>query len=255
MFVQHLRKPLQGHYHIRTVCLPFRNSCKIGFLVFSASAAVQDFSVPFKFLFYNLRYLIISLFPCFSFYVLEGDENHRIFSLIIPVFFSALPDLFIFKINGCVFLCLFKKSTKHIHIQSLSKTAGTGKQGHHGPFVQKLLDHHGFVHIIIFRGSQAEIRDANWKRQICGNSVFSVCTGFDTAIQRLFGVSGNHPDASVFVSAFYPTLFAKHRYPPFCNPPHPGRFFCGHRLLHFTTSKSFTYIIPFRKEQNQYYSE
>ena len=89
------------------------------------------------------------------------NKNHRIFALIIPVFLTARPNLFVFEIDGSIFTAFLKKGAEHIHIERFPETAGTGEQRDHRAFIKKILDKHSFVDVIIFRRSQTVVRDAD----------------------------------------------------------------------------------------------
>lgn len=80
----------------------------------------------------------------------KGNKDNRVFALIVMIFSAAGSDFFIFKIYRSILIAFFKESTKHIHVQSFSETARSCKQRYHWLFVDKVLNHHGFIDIVIF---------------------------------------------------------------------------------------------------------
>ena len=94
--------------------------------------------------------LLKSIFPGAKFNILKREKNNRILSLITAILLAALPNLFIFKINGCILLCFLKESTQHIHIKRLAKTSWSCKERYQWTLIDKFFDHHRFIHIVVF---------------------------------------------------------------------------------------------------------
>ena len=101
------------------------------------------------------------LFPGLTFYILKGEENHRILPLVPGIVISALPNQLVPEIDGSIFPGFFKENTEHIHVHAFAKTPGPGKQGDHGLRVQKIPNQQCLVHIVVIRGRCLEIGDAD----------------------------------------------------------------------------------------------
>ena len=92
------------------------------------------------------------LFPAVVFDIFKGEHDHRIFSLQGTVFIAALPDLFIGKISGGIFVCLLEECFDCIDSQCFAKAARTGKQCDHVMVIDQIPDQKSLIHIIAFTG-------------------------------------------------------------------------------------------------------
>ena len=111
---------------------------------------------------------LIGFFPRGVFNILEGQEDHRVLSMVGKIGFSAGPDFLISEVNGCVLGRLFEECAEHVHVQRLAKTSGTGEQGYLGALIQKFLDHQGLVHIVVVLAGIPVIRHTNRQGLACG---------------------------------------------------------------------------------------
>jgi hypothetical protein len=83
----------------------------------------------------------------------------RMTALMPGIELPALPDFLIFKIHRGILCRAFKEDSKHIHIQRFAESAWPCKQGYLGSLIQKILDEHGLIHVIIIGAGIAKIRN------------------------------------------------------------------------------------------------
>ena len=57
-------------------------------------------------------------------YKRQGQEDHRVLSVVGKIGFSAGPDFLISEVNGSVLGRLFEESAEHIHVKRLAKASG-----------------------------------------------------------------------------------------------------------------------------------
>ena len=104
--------------------------CKKGiflFFVITKRRAGCQLVVTAEFLCDQLLERLIGFFPRGVFNILEGQEDHRVLSMVGKIGFSAGPDFLISEVNGSVLGRLFKESAEHIHVKRLAKASGAGK--------------------------------------------------------------------------------------------------------------------------------
>ena len=117
----------QGHliiHFISSFC------CENGvflFFVITERRTGGQFIVTAEFLCDQLFERLIGFFPRGVFNILEGQEDHRVLSMVGKIGFSAGPDFLISEVNGSVLGRLFEESAEHIHVQRFSKASGAGK--------------------------------------------------------------------------------------------------------------------------------
>ena len=97
------------------------------FFVITKRGAGCQLVVAAEFLRDQLLERLISFFPRGVFDILEGQEDHRVLSMVGKIGFSAGPDFLISEVNGGVLGRLFEESAEHIHVQRFSKASGAGK--------------------------------------------------------------------------------------------------------------------------------
>ena len=137
----------------------------------------------------------VGVFPGQALHIFERNEDHGVLSLIIPVFPAAFPDVAVPEINGGVLLAALEKRAEHVHVERLSESARSRKERNKRAFIQNVADQQGFVNVIVFRGCEAIIRDANGEREVALNLniLFSVCAVPDATINGLFRIGGDLP--------------------------------------------------------------
>ena len=182
-----------------------------------------------KFVSKNLGDHVEGCLPGLTFYILEGDIDHWILSLIASVLLTAGPDFFITEIDGGVFVRFFEKGSDHVHVQGFAKPARPGKQGDLRPFIQKVPEQQRLIHVVIFGGCFPVIGDANWQRK----PLLSLFCGFRLRMLHPFvhwlpGICRNNPLPTILICTGDPSRLAKCIYPAFCNPPDSGGFFDRH---------------------------
>ena len=131
------------------------------------------------------------LLPSIKFYVFESQEDHRVFPLIIPILLSTSPYLLIPEVNRSILIALLKKSTQHIHVESFAKAPRTREKRYHRAFINKILDHHRFINIVVFRRCQAIFGYANGQRKLRQAFCFAICSRLDSLIFRFLRVIRN----------------------------------------------------------------
>ena len=110
---------------------------KLFFINRQARTRLQ-FAVTKEFQRDQLADLIQRGLPRIAFHILKGQEDHRISPLVGRVFFTALPNLLVLEIYGVVLIGLLEKDTKHIHIESFTKSTRTCEKSHLGFGVQEI---------------------------------------------------------------------------------------------------------------------
>ena len=139
--------------------------------------------------------VVVGVFPGQALHILERDEDHRVLPLIITVFLTAFPNVAVPEINGGVHLTALEKRAEHVHVERLAESARSRKERDKRAFVQNIADQQGLIHIIVFCGCKAIIRDTDRKREVALslNCLFSVCTVPDTMVDGFFGVGRDLP--------------------------------------------------------------
>ena len=137
----------------------------------------------------------VGVFPGQALHIFERNEDHGILSLIIPVFPAAFPDVAVPEINGGVLLAALEKRAEHVHVERLSESARSRKERNKRAFIQNIADQQGLVDVIVFRGCEAIIRDADGKREaaLSLDLLLSVCAVPDATVDGLFRVGRDLP--------------------------------------------------------------
>ena len=161
----------------------------------------------------------VGLLPGVELHILECQEDHRVFPLIVPVILSTRPNLLIPEIDGGVLIALFKERTQHIHVQRLAKTPGPGEQRNHRSGVQKIPDQQGLVHIVVIRGGGFEIRDADGKWLTHRRSRQGRTAPAAALIHWLLRSIRNEPLLAFFICTGDTSISAQFIHPPLRNPP------------------------------------
>lgn len=149
VLVEQQRQRPQGHLIVHLIRRFRCEAGKFHLLVIAEGRTGGELVVTAKFLGDKLLQRLVGLLPGGIFYILEGEKNDRICSLVPTVGRSTEPDFLIFEINGGVLARFFEEGTEHVHVQGLAEAARAGKQRHLGPLIQKVLDQQGFVNIVI----------------------------------------------------------------------------------------------------------
>ena len=124
VLVQHSGQVQQCRSQLYLADLAVCQLCIGLFAVLVALIAGQQFLVPPGLLCENIPDGRKGLLPSIKLHILEGQKDHRVLALIIPVLLAAGPDLLIPEIDGSLLVALFKISAQHIHIQRLAETPG-----------------------------------------------------------------------------------------------------------------------------------
>ena len=172
----------------------------------------------------NIRF---SLFPIVVFYVFEAQKDDRILPLVFSVGLSAGPDQLIFEPYRIIFPGFFKKYPQHIHVKSLSETAGAGEQRHLGKCINEIPDQKSFINIVIV--GYCFYITGNTNRQGATDTGF-----FRWNANRLGSFFRYEPGTTFFHSSFYFAGLAHLLDPPFRNIPlHGGIIYrnIGHIIL------------------------
>ena len=154
------------------------------------------------------------LLPSIKLHILEGQEDHRVLALIIPVLLAAGPDLLIPEINRGILVALFKISAQHIHIQRLAEAAGTSEQRHHRTLVDKVLDHHRLVNIVVFRRGKAVVGHADGQGQLRRALRLAESARLEPLIRRLLRISGDQPTIALLFRTGDSPILAERRNSP-----------------------------------------
>jgi len=62
---------------------------------------------------------------------------------------AARPDLLVLEIDGSILIRFLEENTQHIHVQGLSETTRTRKQGYQWTLIKEILDHHRFINVVV----------------------------------------------------------------------------------------------------------
>ena len=176
--------------------------------------------MPLEFVAQELADLPVSLLPAFALHILEGHVDDGITALVLAILAAAGPDLLVPEIDGGVLAGLFKEHPEHIHVQGLAESPGASEQGHLGPFVQKFLDEHGLIHIIVAGAGRPVIGHADG--QGLANTGQSRLRAAPSAVQRLIRIIRNDPLPSLLDCSGNSPRFAKLTHTPLRNVPKCG---------------------------------
>ena len=215
--VEHPGQIFKGHGHIYPVGGAVQVLCQRCLFVLAQAAAGQKFAVPLEFVPQELADLPVSLLPAFALHILEGHINDRIAALVPAVLAAAGPDLFVPEIDRGILAGLFKENPEHIHVQCLAEPPGASKQGHLGPLVQKFLDEHGLIHIIVAGAGLPVIGHTNG--QGLANTGRSGLRAAPTAVQGFIRIIRNDPLPSLLDCSGNSPRFAKLTHTPLRNVP------------------------------------
>ena len=163
------------------------------FAVLVAFIANQQLLVPPGLLCENVPDGCKGLLPSVELHILEGQEDHRVLALIIPVFLPASPDLLIPEVDGSILVALFKVGAQHIHIQRLAKAPGSGEQRHHRTLINEVLDHHRLINVVVFRRCKAVVGHADGQGQLRRTLRFAKSARLDPLIRRFLRISRDQP--------------------------------------------------------------
>ena len=184
------------------------------FAVLVAFIAGQQLLVPLGLLCENIPDGRKGLLPSIKLHILEGQEDHRIPALIIPVLLTTGPDLLAPEINRGILVALFKISAQHIHIQCLAETPGAGKQRHHRTLVDKVLDHHRLIDIVVFRRGKAVVGHADGQGQLRRAFRLAESARLEPLIRRLLRISGDQPTIALLFRTGDSPILAERRNSP-----------------------------------------
>ena len=154
------------------------------------------------------------LLPSVELHILEGQEDHRVLALIIPVLLAAGPDLLIPEVDGGILVALFKISAQHIHIQRLAEAAGAGEQRHHRTLVDKVLDHHRLIDIVVFRRCKTVDGHADGQGQLRRALRLAESARLEPLIRRLLRISGDQPTIALLFRTGDSPILAERRNSP-----------------------------------------
>ena len=211
----------KGHGHICPVGGTVQILRQRFLFVLAQAAAGQKLAVPFKFVAQELADLPVSLLPAFTLHILEGHIDNGIAALVPAVLAAAGPDLLVPEIDRGILAGLFKENPEHIHVQGLAESPGASEQGHLGPFVQKFLDEHGLIHIIVAGAGLPVIGHADG--QGLANTGGRCLRAAPTAVQGLIRIIRNDPLPSLLDCSGNPPCLAKFIYTPLCDVPKSSR--------------------------------
>ena len=184
------------------------------FAVLVAFIAGQQLFVPPGLLCENIPNGRKGLLPSIKLHILEGQEDHRVLALIIPVLLAAGPDLLIPEIDGGILVALFKISAQHIHIQRLAEAPGAGEQRHHRTLVDKVLDHHRLVDVVVFRRGKAVVGHADGQGQLRRALRLAKSARLEPLIRRLLRISGDQPTIALLFRTGDSPILAERRNSP-----------------------------------------
>ena len=120
---------------------------------------------------------------------------------MITIFLPTAPDLFFSEINRGIPLRFLKEHAKHTHIERFSETPRTCVERNNGTLIQDLLEHHGFVHIVVIRAGFPIIRFADRKRLSQGMGECRCCVFAVSIVLWLERMIGNEPAAPHFIGS------------------------------------------------------
>ena len=246
MLVQHRGQVQQCRSQLNLVDLAV---CQLFIGLFAILVALftgQQLFVPPGLLCENIPNGRKGLLPSIKLHILEGQEDHRVPALIIPVLLAAGPDLLVPEINRGILVALFKISAQHIHIQRLAEAAGAGEQRHHRTLVDEVLDHHRLVDVVVFRRCKAVVGYADRQRSLRRPLRFSECARLNSLIHWLLRICRNHPAFPLLFRTDDFSVFAERRNSPFRYVPARRRFFDRDHFSHMGHLRAslYKYIIP-----------
>ena len=156
------------------------------------SIACKKLIVPHKFITDHIFNCRISTGPIRKLCIFESDGNHRKCPLHLLIFFTAWPNLFIFKINRCILFRFFKKRFKHIKSKCFAKSPWSGKQNDRNLIVNQITNQKRFIYIIAILYYIHVRCITDCARKDLSIFFFRLC-GTQVCIYRLFR---NHPIAT-----------------------------------------------------------
>lgn len=218
--MEHPGQIFKGHGHICPVGGAVQILRQRRLFVLAQAATGQKLAVPLKFVAQELADLPVSLLPAFALHILEGHIYDGIAALVLAVLTAKGPDLLVPEIDGGILAGLFKENPEHIHVQGLAESPGASEQGHLGPFVQKFLDEHGLIHIIVAGAGRPVIGHADG--QGLANTGQSRLRAAPSAVQRLIRIIRNDPLPSLLDCSGNSPRFAKLTHTPLRNVPKCG---------------------------------
>ena len=112
------------------------------------AVACENLFVPHKFISDHIFNCLKGTGPIRKLCIFESDGNHRKCTLHLLIFFTACPNLFIFKVNRCILFRFFKKGFKHIKSKCFTKSSWSGKQNDGNLIVNQITDQKRFIYII-----------------------------------------------------------------------------------------------------------
>ena len=128
MIVQHAGQKRKRTGQLCFCCRSLHDSPKAVLINDFTAFGIQQFIMPGKFAANDFGQLFQGFRPGFTFDILEGYKDYRIFPLIRLILFALSPYGFIPEIDGRILLRFFKEGTQHIHIQGFSETARSGEK-------------------------------------------------------------------------------------------------------------------------------
>ena len=214
MLVQHSGQVQQCRSQLYLADLAVCQLCIGLFAVLVALIAGQQLLVPPGLLCENIPDGRKGLLPSIKLHILEGQEDHGILALIIPVLLAAGPDLLIPEVDGGILVTLFKVSAQHIHIQRLAEAPGAGEQRHHRTLVDEVLDHHRLVDVVVFRRCKAVVGHADGQGQLRRALRLAESARLEPLIRRLLRISGDQPTIALLFRTGDSPILAERRNSP-----------------------------------------
>ena len=98
MLVEQTGQCSQRHHHTCFFGISFQNIHKALLFCFGQFIACSQFIVAVVFLADDLGNNLIGFFPSIAFHILKGHKDNRIFALIVTVFLTARPNLFVLEV-------------------------------------------------------------------------------------------------------------------------------------------------------------
>ena len=151
----------------------------------------------------NVAKVLHRFFPGLEFHILKGQEDDRIFTLLLLVFLTLGPNLLVPEVCCCILVADFKELPQHIHIQCFSEAAWSGKEGHRSTLIDQFFDQQGLVNIVVFADGLSVLGDSN------GQGLLHRGLSGRTVIRRLFRICGNDPGTALLIGPFDPSFLAE----------------------------------------------
>ena len=214
MLVQHTGQIQQCRSQLYLADFAVCQLCIGLFAVLVALIAGRQLLVPPGLLCENIPNGRKGLLPSVELHILEGQEDHRVLALIIPVLLAAGPDLLILEVDGSILVALFKISAQHIHIQRLAEAPGAGEQRHHRTLVDEILDHHRLVDVVVFRRGKAVVGHADGQGQLRRAFRLAESARLEPLIRRLLRISGDQPTIALLFRTGDSPILAERRNSP-----------------------------------------